>query len=122
MLNVQSTAPEPVPVESCSAVISAVCRAPIVSAGTKPELADQTAEFSVTPIECTSLRSTSAKFKAPVGSGLVVSSDVDPVTPGCSASEAEPGPLVIATASFAPVMTTDTTCVELVAASLTLIL
>jgi len=34
----------------------------------------------------------------------------------------EPGPLVIATASLAPVMTTDTACVELVAASLTLIL
>ena len=108
--------------ESCSAVISAVCRAPSVSAGTKPELADQTAEFSATLTECTSLRSTSAKFKAPVGSGLVVSSDVEPVTSGCSASEAEPGPLVIATASLAPVMTTDTVCARLVAASLTVIL
>src|SRR6185312_5919757 len=122
MLKVQSMPPEPEPAESCRTVASAVCRSFRVSGGTKVGSTDQFADVRVMATEWTSLRSTSVKFNVPVGSGLVVLSDVDPVTPGCSASEAEPGPLVIATASLAPVMTTDTACVELVAASLTLIL
>ena len=62
------------------------------------------------------------KFSVPVGLGLVVSGVLEFVTPACSASDADSGALVIATASLAPVTTTETVCVELVEPSLTLTL
>ena len=118
MAKVQSTPPFPEPMESCSVVISAVCKSENVSPGMKKP-PDQTAESTATLTEWLSLRSTSEKLSVPVGSGLVVSSELDPLTPGCSATEADPGPLVIAVASLAPVTVTVTVCVEVVEASLT---
>ena len=119
MLKLQSTPPLPVPVESCSAVVSAVCRSASVFEGTNDGLADHTAESSATLTLCASERSTSVKASVPAGTELVVSSALDPVTPGCSATVADSGPLVTVTASLAPVTVTDTVCVEVVEASLT---
>ena len=86
------------------------------------EPSDKTAEATATLTECVSVKSTSVKPNVPVGTGLDVSSDVEPVTFACSAAVADPGPLVIVGASLAPVTTTDTVCVALVEASLTLTL
>src|SRR5258708_15684904 len=110
------------PVESCSVVGNAVCRSASVAGGTKDGSTDQTAESSATLTWCVSLRSTSVKASVPVGTGVVVSSAVDPVISGCSATDADSGPLVIAGASLAPVTVTETVCVALVETSLTLTL
>ena len=81
---------------------------------------DQTAELTATPTEWVSFRSTSVNASVPVGTGLVLSSDVEPVTPTCSETEPDWGPLVTATASLAPVMTTETAWVDVVLPSLML--
>ena len=120
-LKVQSTPPAPVPVESCRVVESAEARSSAVSPGTPPPV-DQTAEFTETLTEWVSDRSTSVKFSVPVGSGVVVSSAVDPVVFACSVSEADSGPLVMVGASLAPVISTETVWLSLVEASLTLTL
>jgi hypothetical protein len=119
MAKVQSIPPAPEPVESCSAVASAFCRSASVSPGTKLGSADQIAESSDTLTEWASDRSTSAKLSVPVDE---VSSAVEPDVFGCSATVADPGPLVMATASLVPVMTTETVWLALVELSLTLTL
>ena len=60
-------------------------------------------------------------MKASVCTG-VVSGVGDPTVLGCSVTDADSGPLVIATASLAPVMVSSTVWVELVEPSLTLTL
>ena len=59
-------------------------------------------------------------FSVPVGTGLVESGAEEPNMSGCSATDAEPGPLFMVTASFAPTAVIVTVCVELVVASETL--
>src|SRR3954470_24411522 len=118
MLNDQSMPPDPEPVESCSVVANAASRSASVEPGMVPPL-DHSADATDTPTVCMSLRSTSLKLSVPVGTGVVESSEDDPLTPVCSATEPDSGPLVIATASLAPVMTTETVWLALVELSLT---
>src|SRR5262245_12474729 len=118
MLNVQSTPPEPEPVESLSVVSSAVTSASIVACEMSPPL-DQTYDVSWTPTVCMSLKSTSSNASVPVGTGLVLFCSVDPVTSANSVSEADSGPLVTTTASFAPSIVIVTVCDALEGPSLT---
>src|SRR5689334_22352341 len=107
MLNDQSTPPEPEPVESCKVVASAASRSAWVASGTAAP-ADHEEEATATLTVWVSLRSTSLKLSVPVGTGVVESREDDPLTPACSSTEPDSGPLVIATASLAPVTTTET--------------
>src|SRR4051794_11272903 len=99
MLNDQSTPPKPDPLESCRVVVSAVWRSLIVWPGMKSP-PDQTADDTATCTVWVSLKSTSPKLSVPVGTGLVASGVEEPLTPGCSATAADSGPLVTTGASL----------------------
>src|SRR5665213_2761883 len=101
MPKVQSTLPDPVPLESCSVVDSAASRSASVATGMFAP-PDQTADATDTATVWVSLRSTSVKFSVPLGTGLVVSCTDDPVVLGNSARDADSGPLVIIGASLVP--------------------
>ncbi len=116
MLKPQSMPPWPVPVEIMQHREERRLRGPRrVLPGRRSRVGRPAPPvFSTTLTECVSDRSTSSKLSVPVGTGLVVSGDCDPVTPACSTARPTPVRWSSSTASLAPVMTTETVCVELV--------
>ena len=97
----------------------ALCRSLSVWPGTKSGFADHTAESSATLTLWASARSTSVKASVCTG---VVSGVGDPTVSGCSVSDADCGPLVIATGSLEPVMSTSNVWVAVAEPSLTVTL